>query len=231
MSETVESAPRRQRRSEAVLDGLKDRLLAGHYRPGSRISIEEVRTELGVSKQPVMEAMRRLETIGIVQILPQSGCRVAEYSQREATDFFSLFARFEGEIAAAAARRRTEDQVASMDRTWDHIEELQEQSEPEDRARGYQSLNREFHLAIHRMAHSPVMADLSARMWDLSDFLIATRGGPGPLSDSLTERNEDHDLIRVAIASGRADVARTAMESHIIRTVDLISTDVDSSAF
>lgn len=223
MSETVESSPRRKRRSEAVLEGLKDRLLAGYYSPGSRISIDEVGREFGVSKQPVMEALRRLEVIGIVQILPQSGCRAARYSQREVVDYFNLFARFEGEIAAAAARRRTEDQIIEMDRTWQHIEELQDRRDPTDRSRGYQSLNREFHLAIHRMAHSPVMADLSARMWDLSDFLIATRGGPGPMSDSLTERNDDHDLIRVAIASGRPDVARTAMESHIVRTVDLIS--------
>jgi len=43
---------------------------------GSRISIEEVKAEFGVSKQPVMDAMRPLEATGIVEIVPQGVCRV-----------------------------------------------------------------------------------------------------------------------------------------------------------
>ena len=69
-----------QRLGLVLLDELKQRLLAGRYPVGSRISIEEVKAEFGVSKQPVMDAMRRLEATGIVQIVPQSGCRVAHYS-------------------------------------------------------------------------------------------------------------------------------------------------------
>lgn len=205
-----------------VLETLKDRLLAGEYAAGSRISIEGVGQELGVSKQPVMEAMRRLEAIGIIEILPQSGCRVPRYSRQEITDFFSLFARFEGEISAAAAQRRTEAQLVEMDASWQRVDELHALTEPEARSLGYRSLNRDFHLAIHRMAHSAVMANLSARMWDLSDFLIATNGGPVALSDSLAERNDDHDLIRTAIRTHRPDIARVAMENHIVRTATLI---------
>ena len=99
-----------QRLGTVVLDELKERLLSGQYAAGSRISIEEVKAEFGVSKQPVMDAMRRLEAIGIVQIVPQSGCRVARYTSQEILDFFNLFGSFEGEIAAAAAsstHRRT----------------------------------------------------------------------------------------------------------------------------
>lgn len=224
MPEPVAASPRGQRLGEVVLEGLKARLISGGYTAGSRISIDEVRDEFGVSKQPVMEALRRLEAIGVVEIIPQSGCRVARYSAQEVKDFFSLFSRFEGEIAAAAASRRTESQLAEMDRAWEKVESLESMANPQERARGYRSRNREFHLAIHRMAHSPVMADLSERMWDLSDFLITTNGGAQPLSDSLHERNQDHDLIRTAIRASNPEVARVAMESHIYRTVSIIET-------
>ncbi|WP_207933654.1 GntR family transcriptional regulator [Actinomadura sp. GC306] len=208
-----------QRLGKVVLDEIKERLLSGHYPVGSRISIEEVKAEFGVSKQPVMDALRRLEAIGIVEIIPQSGCRVAEYSMREIRDFFTLFGRFEGELAAAAATRRTDAQLAEMDAAWRRIEDLKDLTDLRARARGYLSRNRDFHLVVHRMSHSRIMAALSERMWDLSDFFIGTQAVPRPLSDSVPGRNHDHDMIRTAIRSGNADIARAAMESHIVSTV------------
>lgn len=219
-----------QRLGKVVLDELRERLLSGHYPVGSRISIEDVKAEFGVSKQPVMDAMRRLEATGVVEIVPQSGCRVAHYSVQEIKDFFNLFGRFEGEIAAAAAARRSDAQLAEMDAAWQRIEDLEHLGQPEDRSRGYRYTNREFHLVIHRMSHSRVMADLSERMWDLSDFFINTIGGARPLSDSLHERNHDHDVIRTAIRSGNSDLARVAMETHIVSTVALFEGSLDDTA-
>lgn len=211
---------------KVVLDELKERLLSGRYPVGSRISIEEVKAEFGVSKQPVMDAMRRLEATGIVEIFPQSGCRVAQYDAQEIKDFFSLFGRCEGEIAAAAAARRSETQLDELDRVWERIEELTSAEDPEVRSSGYRFLNRELHLVIHRMSGSRVMADLSERMWDLSDFFINTIGGTRQLSQSLEDRNHDHDVIRTAIRSGNAEVARVAMESHIVSTVAIVDSSL-----
>jgi DNA-binding GntR family transcriptional regulator len=213
-----------------VLDELKERLLDGQYPAGSRISIEEVKAEFGVSKQPVMDAMRRLESIGIVEIVPQSGCRVASYSLQEVRDFFNLFGRFEGEIAAAAAARRTDTQLVELDQVWQRIEDLEASSDAASRSRGYRSRNREFHLVIHQMAHSRVMAELSERMWDMSDFFISTLGGAQPLSDALRDRNDDHGVIRSAIRSRNADVARVAMQSHIVETLQIFGAVLEASA-
>jgi DNA-binding GntR family transcriptional regulator len=223
MPASLPSAYPGQRLAQLVLDELKARLLAGRYPAGSRISIEDVKAEFGVSKQPVMDAMRRLEATGIVEIVPQSGCRVASYSAQEIRDFFNLFGRFEGEIAAAAAVRRSDAQLAELDGIWQRIADLERLDDPEERARGYRLRNREYHLVLHRMSHSRLMADLSEQMWDLSDFLVTTIGGVERLSGSLHDRNHDHDVIRIAIRSQNPDVARAAMESHIVGTVAAFS--------
>tara|TARA_R110002095_G_scaffold146482_2_gene126732 strand:+ start:579 stop:1229 length:651 start_codon:yes stop_codon:yes gene_type:complete len=206
-----------------VLDKLKERLLDGHYAAGSRISIDAVCDEFAVSKQPVMDAVRRLETLGLVDIAPQSGCRIARYSLRETEDFFSLFAKFEGEIAAAAASRRTNAQVAELDAAWDRVESIVTMPDPAARSRTYRALNRDYHLLIHSMANSRIMAELSERMWDLSDFLIATVGGVACLADAVHDRNHDHDIIRQAITAGNEQIARAAMESHIVGTLALLN--------
>ena len=230
MPDSIPSTRTGRRLSLALLDELKERLLAGRYPAGSKISIEEVKAEFGVSKQPVMDAMRRLEAIGIVEIVPQSGCRVAHYSAQEIKDFFNLFGRFEGEIAAAAAARRSDAQLLELDDAWQRIGDLEELDDPEERSREYRVLNRNYHLAIHRMSHSRVMADLSKRMWDLSDFLVTTVGGVHQLSDSIQDRNHDHAVIATAIRSQNPDVARAAMESHIVGTVAAFSARLDATS-
>ena len=219
------------RLANVVLDELKERLLDGHYAAGSRISIDAVCDEFAVSKQPVMDAVRRLETLGLVDIAPQSACRAARYSLQETEDFFSLFAKFEGEIAAAAASRRTTAQIEDLNTAWDRVESIVTMPDPANRSRTYRALNRDYHLLIHRMANSRIMAELSERMWDLSDFLIATVGGGACLADAVHDRNHDHDIIRQAITTGNEQIARAAMESHIVGTLALLKPHaVDTSS-
>jgi DNA-binding GntR family transcriptional regulator len=198
-----------------VRDDLLERLVSGRYSPGARISIEDLKAEYGVSKQPIMDALRRLETTGLVLIVPQSGCRVVAYSADEVADFFGLFARFEGEVAAAAADRRTDAQLERLASVSGQLAGLDDIADAGARADGYRRLNRRFHLVIHQMAASRVMAGLSERMWDMSDFLIATSAGPAAAAAGEHHRNEEHDLIRTAITFGEPEIARAAMESHI----------------
>jgi DNA-binding GntR family transcriptional regulator len=210
------------RLNHAVYDQLKERLLEGRHAAGERLSTEALRTEFGVSKQPVMEALRRLAADGLIEILPQVGSRVAEYSMREVGDFFVMFGGFEGTIAGVAALRRTEQQLRALDRISEQIGELRNSADPAERAHGYRILNRQFHHAIHDMAHSRIMAETSRKMWDLSDFLINTAGVAQPLNTALDDRHADHERIRAALHAGDQDTARVEMEHHIVGTVDVI---------
>jgi DNA-binding transcriptional MocR family regulator len=74
--------------NQAVYDVLRERLLEGRYPVGTRLPTDDLRAELGVSKQPVMEALRRLAADGMVQIVPQVGCLVAGYDLHEVEDFY-----------------------------------------------------------------------------------------------------------------------------------------------
>jgi DNA-binding GntR family transcriptional regulator len=210
------------RLNHAAYDQLKERLLEGRYAAGERLSTEALRTEFGVSKQPVMEALRRLAGDGLIEIVPQVGSRVATYAPREVRDFFVMFGGFEGTIAGIAALRRTPRQLDELERISDQIGELRSSPDTSDRAHGYRVLNRRFHHAIHDMAHSRIMAETSQRMWDLSDFLINTSDVPQPFSSALDGRHADHERIRTALRAGDQETARTEMEQHIVGTVDVI---------
>src|SRR5215470_3244264 len=68
-----------RRLAPVVYDLLKERLLEGEFQAGERLSVEALKAEFGVSKQPVMEALRRLSSEGLVEIIPQVGCRIPVY--------------------------------------------------------------------------------------------------------------------------------------------------------
>src|ERR1700689_4271904 len=89
-----------------VFAQIKNDILNGRYEANETVPVELICEELGVSRSPIMAALRILAERGLVVIQPQVGCRVASFSQSEARDFFSIFAIMESAIAELAAERR-----------------------------------------------------------------------------------------------------------------------------
>jgi DNA-binding GntR family transcriptional regulator len=205
-----------------VYDQLKARLLDGGYAAGERISLEALKAEFNVSKQPIMDAMRRLESAGLTEILPQVGCRVPHYESDEVADFFAMFGGMEAAIAGIAASRWTGNQLAELRELNARIAALTADDDAGSRSHRYLATNREFHARIHRMSASRIIADMSERMWDLCDLLINTAGIPQPLAGAVPQRAHDHDEICAALGARDSAAARVAMEKHILATVGII---------
>lgn len=187
--------------------------------------MEDLKAELAVSKQPVMDALRRLAAGGLVEIIPQVGCRVPVYGPGDVADFFAIFGGMESAVAGVAAQRRTEPQLADLERVNARIGALAGDPDPAARSHGYRMLNRDFHAVIQDMAHSPVVSEISRRMWDMSDLLINTTGVPQPLANAVAERYADHERVIAALRAGRVEEARASMEAHITGTVGIIRPD------
>ena len=209
------------RMSAQVYELLKGRLVSGEFAPESWIRVESLKVEYGVSKQPIMDALRMLNADGLVEIIPQVGCQVASYTATEIADFFSMFGGIEGSIAAAAAIRATREQLNELRRISDQIAQLRDLTDSSQRSQAYLSLNREFHATIYAMADSRIMTELSQRMHDLSDFLINTSGVPGALSGALNDRHDDHERIIEALTQGDAEMARSLTHAHIATTAHI----------
>lgn len=213
------------RLSGRVYSALKTRLVEGDFPAGKRIGIEALRQEYGVSKQPVMEAFRLLASDGIVEIVPQVGCRPMDYSIEEVADFFRVFAASEGAVAAAAATRCTPEQIAGLRTALRETADLDQEPDPKIRGRLYRLANRRFHTRIQEMAASRVIDSVSRRMWDLSDYLVNTFPEGGSFSAHTAERHTDHERIVQALAHGDASMARIEMSNHILHTVRRLGLD------
>jgi len=208
--------------SERVYQAVRERLLEGELSAGDRIGVEAVAVEFGTSKQPVMEALRRLSAEGFVEIVPQVGCRVRTVDRYQAEIFFRMFAAMEGVIVEFAAERRTAEQLARLKSVSNAISQLRHLKNQRERSSGYRTLNRTFHEVTHEMAGSNVANELSVRLWDRSDFAINAFSANSAFSESLDDRHDEHEQIVAALERKDGVTAREVTERHILRNVALL---------
>lgn len=194
-----------------IYERLKRDLLTGRYRAGEALAVTALRDEFGVSKQPIMEALRALAADRLVSIQPQVGVRVMSYAREEVDAFFALFARAEGAMAHRAALHHHEHQLRELA---DLCAQLEGGADRAGAGERYITGNRAVHRVIHEMAQSELAARISADLWDLSDFLVVTHGHG--FSGKLDERNHGHREILSAITAGDAEAAERAMTEHIL---------------
>jgi DNA-binding GntR family transcriptional regulator len=123
---------------------LKERLLAGELAPGSRLTEEQVATELGTSRTPVREAMRRLVEEGLLVLRPNYGTFVREWTASELRQLFDVRLLLESEVAALAAQRIDAAGVERLVALQDDIEARGTDLSEDNLAR-ISSLNFQFH--------------------------------------------------------------------------------------
>ena len=193
---------RRGRLAEHAYSYTKDLIFAG-MEPGQKIRVEDVVSVLRTSRQPVMDAFKRLAAEGFLEIIPQVGCRVVSVRPNEVSDFFTVFAAVEAAVCGLAATRRTIEEL-------DHLEALAHQLGIIREGREHRTLERAFHAQIHAMAHSAISAAVAGSLWDRTVFFS------GLMHDEAIPARSGHEKIYAAVRSGHPLAAERAMLVHIL---------------
>lgn len=201
---------------------LKRRCVMGEWAAGTRISVERIRADYGVSKQPVMEAIRLMSAEGLVDIVPQVGCIVSAYLPSDVLDFYRLFAATEGTVAETAASRRTEEDLAALNVELQGTGRYVDTPATSAEITSYRQANRAFHATLARATHSPLMVRESARQWDFSDFLVNTTQAQLAECPGIAGRHNDHIHLVDAILDKNTDRARGLASRHVEALVVLV---------
>lgn len=204
---------------------IKSELLHGRFNPSETLIIDDLASELGVSRQPVLDAMRRLAHEHLVDIIPQVGCRVADPSPQEISDFFLIFSTVEGLLAQLAAERGETKDIHQLKLISLQIGAVGGQSsDPDFMSEGYRIFNRQFHSIIHGMAKAPEIVSLSKSYWDRSDFYMTSSTELRIFAERLGEAHEEHEALIEAISSRDSLLSFSLMRSHILNgRQDLLS--------
>ncbi|MDK2784395.1 MAG: hypothetical protein PWQ41_260 [Bacillota bacterium] len=195
---------------EAVYLALRNAIVRGDLPPGERLAEQQLAEELGASRTPVREALRRLALEGFVVLIPRRGAYVAELSFKDMNDVFELRTALEGLAAALAAERITEEEIAALEQA---LADLAEAAEAGATQRVVE-IDTNFHALIYTASRNRRLIQIVGNLSDqIQRFRMRSLAAPGRLKDTLNE----HRRLVAAIARRDAALARRAAEEHIQR--------------
>ncbi|MBY8878697.1 GntR family transcriptional regulator [Actinacidiphila acidipaludis] len=194
--------------AHVVCAAIRDDIVAGYFPPGGRLTEELLARRYGVSRVPVREALRTLESEGFVRTRRHAGASVAEPTEQEAADLLEMRRLLEPLGAARAAQRRTEAHLKVLRGLVRLGQERAEQGHAADLA----SLNGWFHETLAQASGSPTLAALITQLrhkiaWVYGDDGTARAGAAWG----------EHAAIVDAVARGDAERARGLAALHAER--------------
>jgi DNA-binding GntR family transcriptional regulator len=190
-------------KTDLVAALIRELVITGELAPGEQLRQRDLAQRFGVSQTPVREAMRRLESEGLLVCDTHRGFTVVEPEVGRVEDNFQIRAALESLGASLAAGKIDAGGLARLRDLNDQMRAL-----PDDDPK-YAELNREFHFAIYEYARSPLLLSLMRLLW------AALHGGPR-VSRSHAESARQHTEIIAALADGDAAAASARTYRHIM---------------
>ncbi|MBI0298285.1 GntR family transcriptional regulator [Streptomyces sp. PRKS01-29] len=211
--------------AHAVCAAIRDDIVSGAYQPGSRLTEELLARRYGVSRVPVREALRTLESEGFVTTRRHAGACVAQPSEREVADLLDIRALLEPLGAARAAQRRTEAHLKVLR----GLVRLGRERAQGGRLGELGPLGDWFHETLAQASGSPSLAALLVQLRRKTAWVYAAAPGPrpappegGPRPDPAARAVEswaEHGALVDAVARGDADRARALATAHTERAL------------
>jgi DNA-binding GntR family transcriptional regulator len=181
---------------EFVYRTLRDAIMRCELPPRQRLVIEDLAREFQVSAIPVREALKLLQSEGLVTNVPHAGATVSAIARESVAEVFSLMEGLELVATRQAAERLTDEDAAALTETVAEMDVALEQG----RLEHWADLNSRFHLTISRISGMPLLHDMMERVMAHWDRLRRCYF-EGVLSQRMDQAQAEHrSLLRGMIA-------------------------------
>jgi len=193
---------------ELVFEGLRESILDGRLEPGQRLMEIQLAEQMGVSRTPVREAIRKLELEGLVVMIPRKGAYVADMSMKDISEVFEIRSALEGLAAELAAERISENELERLER---YLYEIAEAIENNDLDRCIE-VDTGFHEELFSASHNAKLEQMISNLREqIQRFRIQSLARPGRMETALQE----HRALVEAIGQRDSELARQLAQEHI----------------
>src|SRR3954468_20179560 len=197
--------------AERTLASLRELILDGDLRPGTRLGEVELAERLGVSRTPVREALTRLAAEGLVEIAPNRGARVATWTVAELEGVFDLRASLEPQLTGFAVARAGAEDVEALEELAQRMLAVGTPG-PDQDLDALVPLNRAFHDRLIALAEHPTLATALAT----AIHPPIVRRNFHAYDEASLRRSLGHHLeIVAAVRAGDPAWAQAVMTAHI----------------
>lgn len=212
-------------RPRTLVDHAVDAILSAAARglilPGERMSEPDLAQHLGMSRVPIREALRLLESQGVVQSEPYKGIRLAEVSESRLRNTIDVRVTLETLACTRAieAGRNAAPDLAVLDEAIAALEETAARGD----VFGLAQADTNFHRRMIALADNPVLS----ASWEALARQMIVLVGLSTRSRSLDSIVEEHRVLARAYAVGDLDALRAELEQHIrVQALDLHYEDI-----
>lgn len=212
------AVPAHRTLAEKAFISLHDAILTGKLRPGERIPIEDLAAALEMSPMPVREAIRRLDSLGLVENVPHKGARITELSVEDLFEIYEARISLEPVAIARAAQRFTPDDEARAKSLLNTMRTEPAGSDGQWRAHS------ELHMSLYRAASSAWMTRLIRPLWESSERYRLAMSKPAGGSRHV----KMHELLVQACARHEPERAAFELHNHLVTTANSLARQLGS---
>jgi DNA-binding GntR family transcriptional regulator len=201
-------------KGDVVTGTLREMIARGDLAPGTLLRQRQLAQQFNVSPTPVREALRRLESEGLVSYDVHRGSRVATIDLEEQEENLRVLAALESLATGLAAEKITDVDLNAIR----VLEQRFAECEADDPT--VKELNRAFHFRIYECARSPLLLSLMRLLWR------AFPRGPQdwrPHQESI----EQHANLVAALAAGDNELAADLVEKHVLGSIAWMKAQTD----
>lgn len=198
-------------KAERVRRAVLGDIMSGTLPPGSPLDEGLLAQQHAVSRTPVREALRRLQSDGLLEVGPRRQLLVVDVSPEHRRELTTLRVALEGAAAAAACELRDEDDLDRLDLLLLKQGRAAEAGDAETFLR----LDEQFHLALAGAARMPTLSRMLAQ---LGAFVRLGRLGEDTTAAHMRGLVGEHEELVSLLRSRRAGRLRTALTTHIQQT-------------
>jgi DNA-binding GntR family transcriptional regulator len=198
---------------ERVYRTVRDLILSQVFPPGSKLNVEQICRDLGVSRTPVWDAMRRLESEGLVNTVPRHGVFVLNYGADQIRDLFAVRGALEALAVRQAAENLDDDARAALEAAVGEMARAAGAAEIEQ----YSRSAIDFHDRVLVAARNPVLSRLLENVYaQILVLRLRSLYLPERVESSVTEHREIFEAVLAGDAERGERLARAHAE-HVLQ--------------
>lgn len=194
---------------EQIVSSLRESIIRGDLDPGQKLTEPELSEKLGISRTPIREAFRQLESEGFLTVMPRRGAIVSRISRKEIDDFYELKSLLEGYAARIGAEKIDEKGIKRLRKINEQLIDLSEIDDVD----AFFLKNDEFHnVFLSYCGNEKLLEFLEHMVKKFMRFRLGALSVPGRLKKSVKQ----HDEIIKAMAGKDGRLAEAVVSKHAL---------------
>jgi DNA-binding GntR family transcriptional regulator len=204
---------------DMVFDVLMNAIMMGQLQPGERLLEVQLAEEMGVSRTPVREAIRRLELEGFVVMVPRKGAYVAGLSVNDVESVYEIRTALETLAVKLAAQRMEEEDFEQLD----DLAKQMEQTWQEGNNENWVLLDARFHELLYKFSRNDRLVQMMGNIMEqLSRYRIISLANVEVRHNSLHEHKELIDALRRRDSEAAEKAAAKHIENTKLSLIDML---------